>query len=71
MYMRAQLAHVDVEISDHSPNFSDTPCTYTSIKFMRFYSLRLKYQVSAVRNIPKFETEILSKMYNSFIVECY
>ena len=26
MCMRAQLAHVDVEISDHSPNFLDTPC---------------------------------------------
>jgi hypothetical protein len=29
--MRVHLAHVAVEISDHSPNFSDTPRIYTYI----------------------------------------
>ena len=44
--------------------------TLTTIKLIIFYSLRLKYQVRTVRDIPRFETEILPKMYNVLPVQC-
>jgi hypothetical protein len=44
--------------------------TLTSIKLIIFYSLRLEYQIGTVRDIPRIETEILSKMYFAVQVQC-
>jgi len=39
-------------------------------KLIIFCSLCLKYPVWTVRDIPRFETEILPKMYNALPVQC-